>query len=36
MKTSLVLEDSLFDDAKREAQRTGKTISETSTVFLRF
>lgn len=29
MKTSLILEDSLFDDAKREAQRTGKTISQT-------
>jgi hypothetical protein len=29
MKTSLILEDSLFDDAKREAQRAGKTISQT-------
>lgn len=28
MKTSLVLEDELFDSAKKEAQKTGKTISQ--------
>ncbi|MBK5290435.1 MAG: hypothetical protein JJE04_01910 [Acidobacteriia bacterium] len=29
MKTSLVIDDSLFRAAKAEAERTGKTISET-------
>jgi hypothetical protein len=28
MKTSLVIDDRIFEDAKKEADRSGKTISE--------
>jgi hypothetical protein len=28
MKTSLVIDDKIFEDAKKEADKTGKTISE--------
>lgn len=28
MKTSLILDDRVFEDAKKESHRTGKTISE--------
>lgn len=28
MKTSLILDDRVFEDAKKEAEKTGKTISE--------
>jgi hypothetical protein len=28
MKTSLIIDDKIFDDAKKEADKSGKTISE--------
>jgi len=35
MKTSLIIEDSLFKAAKREAEKMGKTISETISLWAR-
>jgi hypothetical protein len=35
MKTSLNIEDSLFEAAKKEAERTGKTLSETISTWAR-
>lgn len=28
MKTSLIIDDKIFEDAKKESEKTGKTISE--------
>lgn len=35
MKTSLVIDDSLYHEAQAEARRTGKTLSETITEWAR-